>query len=63
MKETKRTEIKEKRKKGVQELSQTLPLLHANNGVRGGAVVEAMRYEPEGRGFDSRWCHWIFSLT
>jgi len=21
------------------------------------------RYEPEGRGFDSRWCHWYFSLT
>jgi hypothetical protein len=21
-------------------------------------VVEAPRYEPEGRGFDIRWCHW-----
>jgi len=21
-------------------------------------LVEALRYEPEGRGFDSRWCHW-----
>ena len=20
----------------------------------------ALRYKPEGRGFDSRWCHWIF---
>ena len=30
---------------------------------RGQAVaqlVEALRYKPEGRGFDSRWCHWIF---
>ena len=27
------------------------------------AVVEALRYKPEGRGFDSRWCHWNFSLT
>jgi hypothetical protein len=26
-------------------------------------LVEALRYKPEGRGFDSRWCHWIFSLT
>jgi hypothetical protein len=26
-------------------------------------VVEALRYKPEGRGFDSQWCHWIFSLT
>jgi hypothetical protein len=23
----------------------------------------AIRYKPEGRGFDSRWCHWNFSLT
>jgi hypothetical protein len=26
-------------------------------------MVEALRYKPEGRGFDSRWYHWIFSLT
>jgi len=25
-------------------------------------LVEALRYKSEGRGFDSRWCHWIFSL-
>jgi len=25
--------------------------------------VGALRYKPEGRGFDSRWCHWDFSLT
>jgi hypothetical protein len=45
--------------------------LHFNNlmfvpsiiGARGGAVVEALRYKPEGRGIDSRWCHWIFNLT
>ena len=33
---------------------------------RGRAVaqlVEALRYKPEGRGFDFRWCHWNFSLT
>ena len=24
---------------------------------------EALRYKLEGRGFDSRWCHWIISLT
>jgi hypothetical protein len=23
-------------------------------------LVEALRYNPEGLGFDSRWCHWIF---
>jgi hypothetical protein len=26
-------------------------------------LVEELRYEPEGRGFDSRWCHCNFSLT
>jgi hypothetical protein len=31
--------------------------------ARGGAVVEALRYKPEGRGIASRWCRWNFSLT
>ena len=34
--------------------------------VKGHAVaqlVEALRYKLEGRGFDSRWFHWNFSLT
>ena len=26
-------------------------------------LVDALRYKPEGRRFDSRWCHWNFSLT
>jgi hypothetical protein len=26
-------------------------------------LVEALRYKPENRGFDSRWCYWNFSLT
>jgi hypothetical protein len=26
-------------------------------------LVEALRYTPEGRRFDSRWCHLNFSLT
>jgi hypothetical protein len=26
-------------------------------------VVEALRYKPEGLGFDSRWVNWDFSLT
>jgi len=28
-----------------------------------GSKVEALRYEPEGRGFDSQWRHWYFSST
>jgi hypothetical protein len=34
--------------------------------VEGHAVVqlvEAVRYKPEGRGSNSQWCHWNFSLT
>ena len=26
-------------------------------------LAEALRYKPVGRGFDSRWYHWNFSLT
>jgi len=26
-------------------------------------LVEALRYKPGDRGFDSRRCHWSFSLT
>jgi hypothetical protein len=26
-------------------------------------LVQVLRYKPEGHRFDSRWCHWNFSLT
>jgi hypothetical protein len=26
-------------------------------------MIEALLYKPGDRGFDSRWCHWNFSLT
>jgi hypothetical protein len=26
-------------------------------------LFEAPRYKPEGRKFESRWCHWNFSLA
>jgi len=26
-------------------------------------LVEALCYKPEGRGVNSRWCNWNFSLT
>jgi hypothetical protein len=32
-------------------------------GARGGVVGKALRYEAAGRGFDSRWCYWNFSVT
>jgi hypothetical protein len=27
------------------------------------ALYFALRYKPAGRGFNSRWCHWNFSVT
>jgi hypothetical protein len=38
----------------------TFPLC---TGDRGGTVVKVLRYKSEGSWFDSRWCHWNFSLT
>jgi hypothetical protein len=38
-------------------------IISSNTGASGGAVVGALRYKPEGRGIDSQWCHWNFSLT
>ena len=29
----------------------------------GGIVVKVLCYKSEGRRFDSRWCHWNFSLS
>jgi hypothetical protein len=37
--------------------------LSASRRVRGGVVVKALRYKPACFGFDSRWCHWNFSVT
>jgi len=31
-------------------------------GDRGSTVVKVLCYKSEGRWFDSRWCHWNFSL-
>jgi hypothetical protein len=28
-------------------------------GARGDVVVKALRYKSAGRGFDSRWCHFL----
>jgi hypothetical protein len=37
-----------------------LILLCQEYGAHSGAVVEALRYKPEGRGIDSRWCIGVF---
>ena len=50
----------------VKEYKTSFPILssfYINVGARGGVVVKALRYKPVGRGFDSRCCHWNFSVT
>ena len=36
-------------------------ILYAGHAVA--HLLEALRYKAEGRGFDSPWYHWNFSLT
>jgi hypothetical protein len=36
---------------------------YSYTGDRGGTVVKVLRYKSEDRWFDSRICHWNFSLT
>jgi hypothetical protein len=43
------------------EMGEHVASLTKRNG-KVAQLVEAMRYKPEGRGFDSRWCHWNFCL-
>jgi hypothetical protein len=48
----------------LSELSSGIKLTtYSCNGDRGGTVVKVLRLKSEGRWFDSKWCHWIFSLT
>jgi hypothetical protein len=37
--------------------------IRRGNTKDGAQLEEALRYKPEGREIDSRWCHWNFSLT
>jgi hypothetical protein len=39
-----------------------VPLLYTGT-ADGDTVVKVLRYKSEGGWFDSRWCHWNFSLT
>jgi hypothetical protein len=38
-------------------------IVYVSMGYAVAHLVEALRYKPEGRGFDSRWSHWNFSVT
>ena len=57
------TERKRERGRGQLDL---VAIRTPNISCKGHAMaqlVEVLSYELEGRGFDSRWCHWNFSLT
>ena len=43
----------------IHSLQPTRDYLYLVSGV----VIKALRYKPAGRGFDSRCCHWNFSVT
>ena len=45
------------------KLSFIMLLLYSYKEHAVAQSVEALRYKPEVRGFDSPWCHWKFSLT
>jgi len=37
--------------------------VNVTQGDRSSTVVKVLCYKSKGRWFDSRWCHWNFSLT
>jgi len=45
------------------QLGGEISSVFGRDGNRGSSVVKALGYKSEGRWFDSRWCHWNFSLT
>jgi hypothetical protein len=47
---------------GGDDTAQIFPLFTSTAGYTMAHLVEALRYKPEGRGFDSQWCYWNFSL-
>ena len=46
----------------LSHISKQYDILQYRMGHAVAQLVEALRYKPEGRGFDSRWCHWNFSF-
>jgi len=52
-----------KKHETVEVLFFLIGLLYLKQGHVVEQLVEALRYKPEGCGFDSPWCHCNFSLT
>jgi hypothetical protein len=47
----------------VRRYSTEISPIVLSEGSRGGLVVKTLRYKPASSGFDSRLCHWNFSVT
>jgi hypothetical protein len=59
-----KAKINDLRSRSEKETCLNLTTLSFTNiWARGCVVVKALRYKPAGRGFDSRWFHWNFSVT
>jgi len=41
---------------------ENIAVMVKNKGHVVAQLVEALRYKPEGRGFDARWCYWNFFI-
>jgi len=41
----------------------SLNITNGNNNNNNNNFYKLLLLRPEGRGFDSRWCNWNFSLT
>ena len=56
--------LPEKQRKFTISVSVFIIIINGNwEGECGGVVAKALLYKPAGRGFDSRWFHWNFSVT
>jgi hypothetical protein len=49
-------------KTAVEEIKTNLLCSFFRKGHAVAQLVEALRYKPLGRRFDSRWCDWIFFI-
>ena len=47
----------------VDQKRPIMSVIYYGLGYAVAQLVEALHYKPEGRGFDSRWSHWNFSVT
>jgi hypothetical protein len=57
------TDMAQQTRRLKSSVNSNVLLIWSKKGDRGSTVVKVLCYKSEGRWFDSRWCHWNFSLT